>query len=289
MPSKVATTTSTSANCACDAAPKRAAKRKSTDHNPTTEDGGSKRARKSGSGSGSAAPEEEEEEEEEPRPRLTTPDLEFDYDTTRLRDPRPTPGRVRRPYLEDREVTAAFKQRFTIPVPARPKGRLSAGQKSRLFTETALLDPSAVFHDLYVCHARGPYGEPTYDSAGFQLDYAKVAEWMRPQAYNKVRMVRGMERSLERGQREQREIFGIFFVEEDAPDANALFVEQYVKDCISKDLGVPWHQIGSEQARRWKEMGFERKRFSEWWSEPNAEESKRMLKMMGGSRLRLDL
>lgn len=39
----------------------------------------------------------ETSEENQPKPRLTTPDLEFDYDRSQLRDQRPTPGRKARP------------------------------------------------------------------------------------------------------------------------------------------------------------------------------------------------
>ncbi|KAF1975273.1 hypothetical protein BU23DRAFT_566845 [Bimuria novae-zelandiae CBS 107.79] len=35
------------------------------------------------------------------KPRLTIPDLEFNYDRSQLRDPRPTPGRATRDYARD--------------------------------------------------------------------------------------------------------------------------------------------------------------------------------------------
>ncbi|RYC54368.1 hypothetical protein CHU98_g11844, partial [Xylaria longipes] len=164
-------------------------------------------------------------------------------------------------------------------------------QKAFLSEKQALVDPTATFHDLHVCYEKGPRGR-AYDDAGFQLDYDKVAEWMKPKAYNRSRAVRGMERSLERGDREQREVFEVFFVEGDDPGDDVgrrLDAMHYVKDHISKDLGVPWHQIGPKHAREWLEKGFEKKRFSEWWREPNEEERKRMSKMMGGASLRKDL
>ncbi|TRX93446.1 hypothetical protein FHL15_005721 [Xylaria flabelliformis] len=287
MPRKATAKASTSTNDG-DAAPKRGTKRKSTDHESTTENGGKKKAKPSEP----ATPEASEEEEQ--RPRLTSPDLEFDYDRSQLRDPRATPGRVRRPRLEDldRELTKEFRERFTIPEVKVPKRGCSAAQKEKLYEKQALVDPTATFHDLNVCYKKGPGGSPTYDSAGFQLDYDKVAEWKKPQRYNKSRIMKGMDRSLARAELEEREIFETFFVEGKGAGADVglkHIILDYVKDHISKDLGVPWHQIGPKQAREWQEKGFEKKKFSEWWCEPNEEENKRMSKMMTGASLRKDL
>ncbi|KAI0856469.1 hypothetical protein F4860DRAFT_492803 [Xylaria cubensis] len=286
MPRKATAKASTSANDG-DAAPKRGAKRKSTDHeSTTTENGGKKKAKPS-----KPATPEASEEEGAQRPRLTTPDLEFDYDRSQLRDPRATPGRVRRPRLEefDRELTKEFKERFTIPQIKVPKrGPL----REKLYKEQTLIDPTAMFHDLHVCLKKGPGGSPTYDSGGFQLDYNKVAESMKPQRYNKSRIMKGMDRSIAKGELEEREIFEIFFVEgkEAGSDVGLRhIIIHHVKDHISKDLGVPWHQIGPKQAREWQEKGFEKKTFSEWWREPNEEENKRMSKMTVGASLRKDL
>ncbi|KAI8635243.1 hypothetical protein F5Y19DRAFT_407109 [Xylariaceae sp. FL1651] len=122
-----------------------------------------------------------------------------------------------------------------------------------------------MFHDLHVCYKNGPHGKPTYDGAGFQLNYKKVAEWMRPKSYSKSRAVKGMENSLARGAREQRDIFRSFFVHGDEPDYSQSFiVEDYIKDRISKDLGIPWHQIGPQQAYEWEQKGFQKQKFSEW-------------------------
>ncbi|KAI1346472.1 hypothetical protein F5Y01DRAFT_297839 [Xylaria sp. FL0043] len=265
-----------------DPAPKRGAKRQSTD---ATEAEGSKRTKKSKL----AEPDDSKEEEKQ---RLTTPDLEFDYDRSQLRDPRPTPGRVRRPRLDELELTDEFRQRFSMPGPERPKGRLNAFQRGPPSKEQTLQDPSNIHHDLHVCYKKGPRGRPTYDTAGFQLDFKKVAEWMKPKPYNKSRMVGAMEKSVARRRREEQKVFEIFFVDGDGPDSDGIlhtFVMEYVKDHISKDLGVPWHQIDAKRAREWQERGFEKKKFSEWWHEPNKEEQKRMMKMEAGSSLRKDL
>ncbi|KAI1300886.1 hypothetical protein F5Y03DRAFT_221219 [Xylaria venustula] len=274
MPGKAATNASNSG----DPAPKRGTKRQSTGNDRTT-----KEASKKVKTSSSTEPEAQ-------KPRLTTPDLEFDFDKSKLRDPRPTPGRVQRPRYEDWDLPAEFKERLFVPKVEKPKGRMTAQMKDQLYKEQSLLDPSMTFHDLHVCHKRGPRGRPTYDSAGFRLDYKKVAEWMRPKSYNRKRMVNGMERALERRERERREMFECFFVRGDEPGEDpGSSVDRYVKDHISKDLGVPWHQMDGGRAREWLEKGFEKKRFSEWWREPNEEERKRMMKMLTGASLRKDL
>ncbi|KAI6082176.1 hypothetical protein F4821DRAFT_219040 [Hypoxylon rubiginosum] len=232
---------------------------------------------------------DDNEDGEERKPRLTTPDLEFDYDREQLRDPRPTPGRVKRPRLEDHELTAEFKRRFYIPGQEKPKGRLSAYEKEKLHKDNALMDPTYVFHDLHVCHKKGRNGSPTYDAAGFRLDWKKVDEWMRPQPYNKNRILKGVEKAQERHQREKREIYDLFFVDGKGPELEPTLVLDYVKDHVSKDLGVPWHQIGPKQLVEWEKRGFPKQKAEEWWRMPNEEEQKRMLKMLGGASLRKDL
>ncbi|CAJ2502062.1 Uu.00g049150.m01.CDS01 [Anthostomella pinea] len=185
-----------------------------------------------------------------------------------LCDPRPTPGRKARPRWDDMELSEEFKARFHIPKPEKPKGRLNALQKDKLFKQQTDMDPSQSFHDLHVCHKKGARGSPMYDSAGFQLDYKKVDDWFKPGVSSKSAAINGMERRIERGKREEKEMYASFFidfVEGEGPDGTDMYdVKYYVKDHVSKDLGVPWH-------------------------EPNAEEKKRMLKMMGGASLRKDL
>ena len=115
------------------------------------------------------------------RPRLTTPDIELDYDRDQLRDPRPTPGRKARPRYNERdipdEVLTRLKATRTIPgPPPKPKGRLTNAVKNEMFKAESRVDPLKTFHDLYVCYEKGPKGSPTFDEAGFQLDYEKAAD-----------------------------------------------------------------------------------------------------------------
>ena len=221
----------------------------------------------------------------EAKPRLTTPDLEFDYDRTQLRDQRATPGRVKRARMREYDLTEEFKQRFEIPKPVKPKGRLSRLEKDELFREESRLNPSATFQDLYICHGKGPDGSPTYDTAGFALDWHKVDNWMKPKPYNKKAMINGMERSLKRGATAREQMYSIFFTDGRAPDE----AEDYMKDQVSKDLGIPWHQIGVPELRMWEEKGFQKQSAEEWWHPPNKEERKRMGQMHSGCLLRKHL
>jgi hypothetical protein len=112
---------------------------------------------------------------------------------------------------------------------------------------------------------------------------------MKPQADNKKRIVRGAQRSVEREQSDREKMFGLFFQE--IPEDNGMWIQinDYVKDHVSKDLNIPWHQIDSEKVRLWREKGFQPLDYTQWWKEPTAEEKKRFLKMLGGASLRKDL
>ncbi|KAI0483306.1 hypothetical protein GGR56DRAFT_671085 [Xylariaceae sp. FL0804] len=123
------------------------------------------------------------------------------------------------------------------------------------------------------------------------LDWKAVNEWMRPKAYNKRSAVKGMSRRIERGIREKNEMYKIFFIDGKAPDksTDTIDVENYVKDHVSKDLGVPWHQISTKHLRDWEQKGYPKQDFHQWWRQPNDEEKKRMLNMMTGASLRKKL
>lgn len=229
------------------------------------------------------------------RPIVLRSDLEFDFDRTQLRDPRPTPGRRARPRytsydLEGRhkELKESLETTYHIPVVEKPKGRLNAFQKDENFRANGLVNPMHSFHDLYVCHKKGRGGSPTYDEAGFQLDYEKVDNWMAPKPYNKKKMVKGMDRALSTKQTEAEQMFQAFFKNGKCAEHETT-VMGYVKDRISKDLGIPWHQIGPDQARAWRGRGFKPVEFEKWWKEPNEVEHARQLNMLMGASLRKNL
>jgi hypothetical protein len=232
--------------------------------------------------------EAEEQNKGTPKPRLTTPDLEFDHDRFKLRDPRPTPGRDARPRYSSVDIPGDLKTQLEatqeIPEPEKPKGRLNAAKKNDLFIAEARMNPLKSFHALYRCYDKGRDGSPTYDDAGFQLDYDKVADWMKPRPYSKKRMVNGMDKAMQRDEQRRKEMFALFF--EKTESELHLRAEGVMKDQVSKDIGVPWHQIGPGQVKVWRDKGFKPVKYEEWWTEPTEEDEKREGKMLRGASLR---
>lgn len=225
-------------------------------------------------------------EEQQPLPRLTTPDLEFDWDRSKLKDPRPTPGRERRPRYEEFDIPPELAARRP-PSPEKPKGRLNAMQKEVLYIEKTRRDPVATFHHLHRCRDKGRDGSPTYDDAGFRLDYDKVMDWFKPVPYNKNRMINGMNKRVAKAKSLDDHALQIFFEDYEAAKKNISpgIQMDLVKDTMSKDLGIPLHKIGHEEIDMWEQKGFEKHKLEEYMTY-SEEDKKRVMKMMGGSVLR---
>jgi hypothetical protein len=188
------------------------------------------------------------------------------------------------------ELSQEWKSQFYIPEPEKPSGRLNAVQKDMLFREQACLDPSATSHDLHICHRKGPNGSPTYDFAGFQLDWHKVDRWMKPQPYNKKAIVRSMMRGTDKAKEDNRQMYEIFFENGKPPmGVDDHIYKHYMKDQVSKDLEIPIHQITTAHFRGWERKGFAKAKADLWWHAPNDEEKKRALNMLDGGSLRKDL
>ncbi|KAH7153587.1 hypothetical protein EDB81DRAFT_791635 [Dactylonectria macrodidyma] len=221
------------------------------------------------------------------KPQLKASDLEFDYDRTQLRDRRPTPGRENRPRLNEFDMNIEeFKTRFSMPWLEKPKRK-----GPNAYALEVLADPTHAFHHLYVCHKEGPNGRPTYDNAGYQLDWKKVDKWMKPQGYSKRRVMSSMNKASKEAMDLEELLYSVFFVNGKGPDgADAMHVKNYIMDHMSKDLGIPWHQVKlKKNILAWEEKGFPRQDAMTWWHEPNAEEKKRMWKMIEGGILRKDM
>jgi hypothetical protein len=135
----------------------RSHKRQSSKTDTSAPEPEAKQAKKTQKSNAKAEPSTTNEQSDEQKPTLTEKDLEFDFDHSQIRDPRRTPGRVKRPRYEQRELSEEWLAKFHIPNHKSPH-----------------TDPLHTFYDLYRCHKKGPDGSPTYDSAGFQLDYKKV-------------------------------------------------------------------------------------------------------------------
>ncbi|EXK28248.1 hypothetical protein FOXG_10019 [Fusarium oxysporum f. sp. lycopersici 4287] len=115
---------------------------------------------------------------------------------------------------------------------------------------------------------------------------------MKPVAYNKKSMVNGMERHIKRVEEEIKKIYNIFFADGKGPEGEegSTQVMHQIKDQVSKDLRVPWHQIDPKQLKKWEDQGFAEVDADKWWHRPNQVERDRFMKMLlGGASLRKDL
>ena len=109
---------------------------------------------------------------------------------------------------------------------------------------------------------------------------------MKPTAYNKSSMMKGMERSVEKAYADRRRMAEIFFEKGEAPEnpEHARGADHW-KDRVSKDLNVPWHKIGVEHFEEWEKKGFKKARKGEY-ENFTEEENKRMLRLLQGASLR---
>lgn len=195
-----------------------------------------------------------------------------------------TPGRVGP--ITPRTFDAPEPDIKPFKGPPGKKVRKTRWETDEEYKQYIRATPEHRFHDLYVCFDKGPNGSPTYDRSGFELDYKKVAEWMRPQAYNKRSMVNGMERALEIGRQERKRMAEIFFVMGEAPEnPDWARGENYWKDRVSKDLNIPWHKIGVKEFEEWEKRGFPKARKGEY-ENFTEEEKERMMRLMDGCKLR---
>ena len=206
-----------------------------------------------------------------------------------IRDTRATPGRMVPPRSGSpnayRPETDPPSMKSLSPEQPKKKKRMSYAEQDRDFKRQALKDPNHPFHDMHKCYKKGPRGRPTYDGAGFQLDYDKVADRMKPRAYNKKSMVDGMEKHLKKVEQERAKMAAIFFVDGKGPGNKFDTNERYWCDKVSKDLDVPWHKVDSKTFEEWENKGFE-KQSAEDWEEVSEEDRKRMNRMGQGSLLR---
>lgn len=213
--------------------------------------------------------------------------LEIEWDRSQLRDPRLTPERVILPRREEFDLTEEEEQFFKGPAANRPANK-KRGFSQDEFRKEAKKNVSHCFHELYVCHEKGPNGSPTYDSAGFQLDYDKVAQWMKPKAYNKRAMVNGMEKELKREAIEEDRMVKAFFEGGKTPEGGmGIQGEDLLKDKVSKDLGIAFHKVTAAKVEEWATQGFPKADPRDYLpSTVTKEEQKRFRSLHSGSDLR---
>lgn len=226
---------------------------------------------------------------------------EEDDPAEETRDRRPTPGRnhaaVKDPRVRDnlsddpdlisREIA---KLDDLIAKAPRRRGPKSAYLKDLEFKRETWLDPNEHFHPIYVCFAKGPKGSATYDENGFELDYQKVAEWMKPKSVASVRptpaKIRRQEARFARLKEEQREMTKIFWEPGAAPKEGDW--HQYgdlIRDKVSKDLGIPWHKVWLKEFQEWESRGFAKAKKGEFMT-MTAGDRKRYLGLLTGASLR---
>ena len=222
--------------------------------------------------------------------KRTRKDLEIEWNRTQLRDPRSTAERVVLSRRSEFDLTEEEKEFFKGPSPERPKKkcRLNAGDKEEMFREGAKNNVAHCFHELYVCFDKGPKGSPTYDESGFQLDYAKVADWMKPKAYNKRSMMNGMDKALARGKSESEKMAKAFFEGGKAPEGDeGHYTDSLVKDRVSKDLGIAWHKVTAAKVEEWAGKGFPKENPRDYvLSTVTSVEKKRLMSLLSGASLR---
>ncbi|KAH6683964.1 hypothetical protein B0J14DRAFT_571775 [Halenospora varia] len=200
--------------------------------------------------------------------------------------PRPsTPGRVG-PVLP-----TTFDQDYKIAPFKGPKGhkvRKTPEEKEEEYKQHVLADPTHCFHELHICFEKGPKGSPTCDKSGFELDFRKVASWMKPSVYNKAAMVRGMEEALSSDEEEEYKLRDIFFELGAQPEGDYYEWSRnadFWKDRVSKDLQIPWHHIGVKEFQMWEKKGFQKAKKGEYQN-PTQEERERMDILQDGCTLR---
>jgi hypothetical protein len=225
------------------------------------------------------------------KPPLTIEDLYFDYDRSQLRDPRATPGRKARPHYGEHDIPVELRERLERTRNIFEYGQALDSTSSTVATDMFLAEarniPWKGNYNMYQCYDKGRDGSPTYDACGFQLDYGKVAKYFEPSKHDAEKRIRYMPKDEEvrKGQREG--IYKRFFRERpNEYERTYLFLEEIVRDQMSKDLDVPSHQLSIKHAKLWRKKGFQPVRFRQWWREPNEEEKRRLRKMQIGSALR---
>ena len=156
-----------------------------------------------------------------------------------------------------------------------------------MFREGAKKNVAHHFHELYKCYEKGPKGSQTYDEGGFQLDYHKVADWMKPKAYNKSAMVYGMERHLKRKEEEDARMMAAIFQGGKGPEEGGIWLIELLKDKVSKDLGVAFHKVTPTTVEEWAAKGYPKEDPKSYvHSTLTKEEQKRFMSLLMGTSLR---
>lgn len=95
---------------------------------------------------------------------------------------------------------------------------------------------------------QGPNGPPIYDELGFELDYKRCTGGPS----SKDAMLDASERVMDRMERETAAKVRVTGMKKAAFED----IEDAWDDRVSRDLGIPFHMVGSKQYQEWKRKGF---------------------------------
>ncbi|PVH90495.1 hypothetical protein DM02DRAFT_620987 [Periconia macrospinosa] len=169
--------------------------------------------------------------------------------------------------------------------PPKKKGRYKNPERTKWEKDRYLTDPNSIFHTLHLCYSRGKDGRPTYDRAGYRLDYEKVADWMkmaRPKALTSKQSAR-----LQQKMEDDKMMAEMFFEQGAKPEGFEMPYQMgALKERVSKDLGIMWHEVGLNQVKEWDKRAFPKAKKGEYQVFcPEYEQKIRAL--MEGSALRV--
>lgn len=109
---------------------------------------------------------------------------------------------------------------------------------------------------------------------------------MQPTPYNKSKIMKGMDRAINKSEEDAKKMAAIFFEPGEAPESpENCGGKDYWKDRVSKDLNVPWHKIEVEHFKQWEKRGFKKAKKGEY-ENPSELERKRMTRLHSGCKLR---
>ncbi|KAL8899382.1 MAG: hypothetical protein Q9207_006227 [Kuettlingeria erythrocarpa] len=130
---------------------------------------------------------------------------------------------------------------------------------------------------IQICLRKGPQGSPTYDEAGYELDFAYILKsTRRPQRLGK----RGMEKLKQDRKQDERKRELMAVTESQARK----FYMGAMDNKVAQDLGIAYHEVGMEEYEEWHKKGFRRKEGE--LENLDDEEQERLEKLVTGCALR---
>ncbi|OJD38773.1 nardilysin isoform 2 [Diplodia corticola] len=175
-----------------------------------------------------------------------------------------------------------------VDAPPRRIGRRKNPAYERWEEERPLRDEDYLFHCIYLCVARGPREmPPTWDRAGYRLDWRKCEQWIRPTGKPVNRSWWQEEMVMMEREAVEERAMEIFFEPGAAPSKDEVSPVHWWlwEDRVSKDLGVPFHEVGLEEFEEWERRGFQKAKAGEYMKYSN-EQMERVSNLASGSALR---